>query len=147
MMLTGTWEQPIDPSGRLNLPPALHSLLADGLVVTRGFDACLQVFPQDAWRTLAGRVSALPIGGAAERNLRRMLFTAASTLHDEGDASVCLPQRLCAYAGITDHAVIVGMDTYLEIWASERWTALSSEITDDARSWSDAAIGLGGSAV
>ncbi|MEI7772050.1 MAG: division/cell wall cluster transcriptional repressor MraZ [Chloroflexales bacterium] len=146
-MLLGTWEQPIDPSGRLTLPSALRPLLTDGLVVTRGFDPCLQVFPQDSWKTLAGRVSALPLGGTAERRLRRLLFAAASALSDEGDHIVRLPQQLCAYAAIADHAVIVGMDTYLEIWAPERWNALDAEITGAAGSWPDSDIGLGGSAL
>ncbi len=146
-MLIGTWEQPINPSGRLKLPSELHALLTDGLVVTRGFEPCIQVFPQDSWRALAGRVSALPIGGAAERRLRRMIFAAANTLSDEGDGVVHLPIRLCAYAAIADRAVIVGMDTYLEIWTPERWKALTAEIEGTVGSWPDNDIKLGGSAI
>jgi MraZ protein len=147
MTLIGTWEQPIDPSGRLKLPAALHPLLADGLVVTRGFDPCLQIFPQSSWRALASRVSALPIGGAPERRLRRLLFAAASALSDEGDDVVQLPRQLCAYATIAERAVLVGMDTYLEIWAPERWEALTAEIEGAASSWPDSDIGLGSMAI
>jgi MraZ protein len=141
--LIGTWEQPIEPSGRMKLPAALHPLLTDGLVVTRGFDQCLQVFPQAAWRALAGRVSALPLGGAAERRLRRLLFAAASGLSDEGDDFVRLPRQLCVYAAIDGRAVIVGMDTYLEIWSPDRWGAVTAEIEAAAGSWPDSHIGLG----
>jgi MraZ protein len=147
MTLIGTWEQPIDPTGRLKLPAALHAILAEGLVVTRGFDPCLQVFPQGSWHDLAGRVSSLPIGGAVERGLRRLLFAAASTLRDEGDDIVHLPRQLCDYAAINERAVIVGMDTYLEIWAPERWEALTAEIERTAGSWPDSDIGLGRSAI
>ncbi|MEI8307321.1 MAG: division/cell wall cluster transcriptional repressor MraZ [Chloroflexales bacterium] len=147
MMLIGTWKHEIETPGCLRLPSALHALLADGLVVTRGFEPCLQVFPRDAWRALAGRVSALPISGAAERRLRRLLFSAACRLSDEGDGFVHLPPQLCSYAALTDHAVIIGMDTYLEIWAPERWTTLVAKMSGAVNGWPDTAIGMGDAAI
>lgn len=147
MTLIGTWEQPIDPSGRLKLPTPLRPLLAEGLVITRGFDPCLQIFPQDAWSALASRVRALPIAGAPERRLRRLLFAAAMTLRDEGDDVVHLPRQLCMYATIAERAMIVGLDSYLELWAPERWSSLTAELEGAAGSWPDRDTRLGSLAI
>jgi MraZ protein len=142
MMLVGTWEQPIDSSGLLNLPSALRPLLADGLIATRGFDLCLQLFPLASWRALATRVSTLPLGGSTEPSLRRLLFAAACALADEGNALVRLPRQLLDYAAITTRVVIVGLHSHLEIWTPDRWIALNAEITRAAGRWPDSALSL-----
>lgn len=141
-MLIGTWEQPIDSSGTLILPADLRPLLADGLVATRGFEPCLQLFPLSSWRVLATRVSTLSLGGTTERRLRRLLFATAYALSNQGDTLVHLPRQLLDYAVITTQVVLVGLHTHLEIWAAERWVAQNAEITRTAGHWPDSAISL-----
>jgi MraZ protein len=102
-----------------------RALVADGLTVTRGFDRCLQVFPADAWHTLARRVSDLPITPDAARAFRRLIFgTAADLAPDEGSA-LTLPRSLLTYAELASQAVLVGCDAYFEIWSPERWQAIN----------------------
>lgn len=141
-MLLGTWEQPVDQLGRLKLPAALHQPLAEGLVATRSFDPCIQLFPRAVWHGLADRVNRLPISGIAERRLRRLLFAAASELSDGGGATIALPEPLRAYAAITTSAVIVGTGTFLELWSPEHWATLNAELHRSAGNWPDGLSGL-----
>lgn len=136
-MLLGTWELTVDQLGYLKLPAALQPLLSEGLVATRSLDPCIQLLPHDVWAALAERVRLLPIGGAAERSLRRLIFGAACELRDQGEATVVLPQPLRAYAAITTSVVIVGSGTYLELWSPEHWAQLNSELMRAASSWPD----------
>lgn len=41
----GTHEHTIDEKGRLAIPARFRAELAGGMVVTRGFDRCLLIFP------------------------------------------------------------------------------------------------------
>lgn len=134
-MLLGTWEHPIDQSGSLKLPAALQALAAEGLVATRSFDRCIQLLPRASWATLAERVSTLPISGAIERRMRRLIFATACELRDQGDATIVLPASLRTYAAITSRVVIVGSGTYLELWSPEHWARLDNELLRAASSW------------
>lgn len=123
MLLIGTWRVRLD-AGRLTLPSSFHAAASDGLTVTRGLDRCLQAFPADAWNDLARRVGDLPLTADAARTLRRLLFGAAMDLPPSPDA-LQLPRALLAYAGISARAVLIGCDTYFEIWSPEALRAAS----------------------
>lgn len=125
MMLTGTWTVILDRKGRLPLPLPFRAIVTDGLIVTRGFDRCVQVFPADAWHTLARRVSNLPLTADAARSFRRLIFGAAVDLALDRSGSLTLPHALLTYAELTGHAVLIGCDTYFEIWSPERWQTVS----------------------
>jgi MraZ protein len=120
-MLIGTWSAALDADGRIALPPAFRRAAADGLIVTRSCERCLQVFPAVTWLPLAQRVSALPITLAAARTLRRSLFGAAVQLYPDDAGLLCLPDSLRAGAELAHHALWVGMYSYSELWAAERW--------------------------
>lgn len=125
MMLIGTWTVALDRGGRLALPPPFRAIVSDGMTVTRGFDRCLQVFPNDAWYTLARRVSDLPLTAADARSFRRLIFGAAADLALDRSGALTLPRSLLTYAELSGHAVLVGCDTYFEIWSPERWNLTS----------------------
>lgn len=121
MLLIGTWRASIE-AGRLTLPRTFHLAASDGLTITRGFDCCLQAFPPAVWQDLARRVGALPLTADAARTLRRLLFGAAVDLQPTLDTLV-IPRQLLAYAGIGATAVLVGCDTYFELWSPEAFRA------------------------
>jgi MraZ protein len=124
MLLIGTWRARLD-AGRLTLPHSFHRAASDGLTITRGLDRCLQAFPAAAWHDLARRVGDLPLTADAARMLRRLLFGAAVDLPSSPDA-LLIPRQLLAYAGIGAQAVLVGCDTYFEIWSPEALSAASA---------------------
>ena len=76
-MFLGEYEHSVDAKGRLAIPAKFRPQLDAGLVVTRGFERCLQVYPMVAWRILSERVSALSLGQPEARQLRRLLFSTA----------------------------------------------------------------------
>ncbi|CAG0988239.1 partial Transcriptional regulator MraZ, partial [Gammaproteobacteria bacterium] len=60
-MFLGEYTHALDDKGRLTLPAKYRAELATGLVVTRGIDKCLFVFPMTEWKTLSDKLSALPL--------------------------------------------------------------------------------------
>jgi MraZ protein len=133
-MFLGRFSHNLDTKGRLAIPAKFRGTLADGLVVTRGIDRCLSVYPLSAWQTLAERVSALSISDPDARQFKRMVFAEAMDEELDGQGRIVLPPELRRYAGIEREAVVVGMNTYIEIWDPARWEAMSAAAEDEGAS-------------
>ena len=122
-MFLGEYEHSIDIKGRIAVPAKFRSQLEGGLVVTRGFERCLQVYPMEQWQKLSERVSSLSIAPVEARQLRRLLFSSAFDTEVDKQGRIVLPAGLREYAGIGDNAVVAGMNTYFEIWSQNDWEA------------------------
>jgi MraZ protein len=133
-MFLGRFSHNLDAKGRLAIPAKFRGTLADGLVVTRGIDRCLSVYPLAAWQTLAERVSALSISDPDARQFKRMVFAEAMDEELDAQGRIVLPPELRRYAGIDREAVVVGMNTYIEIWDPARWEAMSLAAEDEGAS-------------
>jgi len=133
-MFLGRFSHNLDTKGRLAIPAKFRGTLADGLVVTRGIDRCLSAYPLSAWQTLAERVSALSISDPDARQFKRMVFAEAMDEELDGQGRIVLPPELRRYAGIAREAVVVGMNTYIEIWDPARWEAMSAAAEDEGAS-------------
>ncbi len=120
-MFLGEFEHVIDDKGRVAVPARFREDLGEGLVLTRGFEHCLQAFPRQVWQALAQRVSALSLGNEEARKLRRILFSNAAEVEVDRQGRILIPQNLREYAGLAEQVVIAGMDTYFELWSGERW--------------------------
>jgi MraZ protein len=133
-MFLGRFGHNLDAKGRLAIPAKFRGELAEGVVVTRGIDRCLSVYPLAAWQTLAEKVSALSISDPDARQFKRMVFAEAvdETLDTQG--RIVLPPELRRYASIDREAVVVGMNTYVEIWEPGRWESLSAAVEDEGAS-------------
>jgi MraZ protein len=131
-MFLGEYEHSVDVKGRLAVPAKFRTQLEGGLVVTRGFERCLQVYPMEQWQELSERVSSLPLGSPDTRQLRRLLFSSAFDTELDKQGRILLPSGLREHAGIGDTAVIAGMNTYFEIWSNTDWEAALAALDEDA---------------
>ncbi len=130
-MFLGEFEHSVDAKGRVAVPAKFRPQLEGGLVITFGFERCLQVYPMEAWQALSERVSNLSLGDADARRLRRLLFASAFDTELDRQGRILVPASLRAYAGIEEGAVIAGMNTYFEIWATDAWAATRAEIAEE----------------
>jgi len=141
-MFLGEYTHTIDEKGRLTIPAKFRGLLASGLVVTRGFDQNLMLFPLDGWQELAQRISERPLADEDLRMFRRRVFSGATDLQPDRQGRILLPPYLREFAGINGDVVIAGMFNYLELWSTEAWTTVRQTIDshDDVGRWEDLGI-------
>ena len=59
-MFLGTHSPRLDDKGRLFLPAKFRAELAEGLVITRGQDRCLYVYPTQEFTRVADAMRAAP---------------------------------------------------------------------------------------
>jgi MraZ protein len=127
-MFLGRFNHTLDDKGRLAIPARFRSDLGAGLVITRGTDRCLTVYPQSTFEALAAKLDALPLGDVNARNLRRAAFAAAEPAELDKQGRIILPERLRAYASLGSNVAIVGMNTFLELWDLATWETLEGEV-------------------
>lgn len=141
-MFLGEYTHTIDSKGRITIPAKFRNLLAAGLVVTRGFDQNLMLFPMDGWQELAERIAQRPLSDEDVRAFRRRVFSGAVDLVPDRQGRILLPPYLREFANIDGDVVIAGMFNYLELWGMEAWTAVRSDIESegDAARWEDLGI-------
>ncbi len=142
-MLLGEYEHSVDTKGRVAVPAKFRPQVESGLVVTRGFEQCLFVYPMEEWQRLSERVSALSMGQAEARQLRRLLFASAFDTELDKQGRILLPAALREYASIGESAVVAGMNTYFEIWSKEAWAAEQAGLAEDAETIAEAMATLG----
>jgi MraZ protein len=129
-MFLGEYEHSVDVKGRIAVPAKFRTQLEGGLVVTRGFERCLQVYPMEQWQVLSERVSSLSLAAVEARQLRRLLFSSAFDTEVDKQGRIVLPAGLREYAGIGEAAVVAGMNTYFEIWSDKDWEAAMDELDE-----------------
>lgn len=120
-MFLGEFVHTIDDKGRLTIPARFRADLAEGLVVTRGIDRCLVIYPLEEWKQLAEQVSALPMTDRRARAFRRLVFANASDAVPDKQGRVLIPPRLREYASLDSEAIVTGLNTYIEVWGPELW--------------------------
>ena len=120
-MFLGAFVHTIDGKGRLTIPAKFRDDLAAGLVVTRGIDRCLTIYPMEEWERLAEKVSALPMTDRRARAFRRLVFADAADVIPDKQGRVLIPPRLREYAGLDGQVVVTGLDTYIEAWNPDAW--------------------------
>jgi MraZ protein len=123
----GTHTPRLDEKGRLFLPAKYREDLAAGLVLTKGQERCLYVFPMAEFGRLTEAMRTAPVTGKGLRDFSRVLFASASDEVPDRQGRVTIPPGLRDYAGLRRDCVVVGANTRLEIWDAEAWTGYLAE--------------------
>ncbi len=122
-MFLGTHAPRLDDKGRLILPAKYREELADGLVLTKGQDGCLYVFPAGEFGRITEALRTAPVTAKAVRDYSRVLFASASDEELDRQGRITIPPGLREYAGLDRDCVVIGANTRLEIWAASAWAS------------------------
>jgi MraZ protein len=125
----GQYSHTVDTKGRTFIPAKYRDELGDTFVVTRGTAKCLTVYPMAEWEAYTAKIAGLPQAQAAK--LRRFVFSNASDVSPDSQGRIMLTAGLRSYAGIEKNVVIIGLGSYIEIWAEDAWNAENEETSAD----------------
>ncbi len=127
-MFFGTHTPRLDDKGRIVLPAKFRDELSEGLVVTRGQDRCLYVWPRAEFQQISARMSqAQAVSDKRARNFSRMLYSGASDEVPDKQGRVTLPPSLREYARLTRECVVIGNGDRVEIWDAAAWEEFAHE--------------------
>ena len=132
-MLLGEYDHTLDDKNRLTLPAKFRAALANGVVLTRGLDTCLEAYPVDDWQQLVeSRLAGLNPLSHETRVLERFYYTGAVESVPDKQGRVMLPSSLLEHAKLDREVVVVGMRDRLEIWDRAAWRAQLKEVMGSA---------------
>ena len=137
-MFLGTHTPRLDEKGRLILPAKYRDELAPGLVLTKGQERCLYVFPLTEFDRVTEALRA-PVTTKAVRDYSRVFFASASDETPDRQGRITVPAALREYAGLQRDCVVIGANTRLEIWDAQAWTTYLDHQED---AFSDASEGV-----
>jgi MraZ protein len=126
-MFLGTHAPRLDDKGRLFLPAKFRDELLEGLVITRGQERCLYVWPMAEFVNLTEQMAQTPVTNKRVRDFMRMMFAGASDETPDKQGRVTIPPLLRGYAGLTRDCIVIGAMNRLEIWDAQSWTDYSNQ--------------------
>ncbi len=126
-MLLGTHTPRIDDKGRVVLPAKFRDTLSDGVVLTKGQDRCVVLWPAEEFAKYADRLNEASRANAAVRSYLRVLFSSAFDDKPDKQGRISVPGALRDYADLDRDVVIAGNGATAEIWNEPSWTNYLSE--------------------
>ena len=141
-MITGEFRCSLDEKGRLLIPAKMRTeVLGNVVILTRGVENCLWLFPPEEWKTfsenLVGSTSLLQ---AQSRLIQRRLIAPAQETEIDKAGRIVIPQTLRDYADLKKECLILGLKKYIEVWAE---SAYQSYLEENEARFKEAAEELG----
>jgi len=130
-MFIGEYSHSIDPKKRLALPSKFRKDLGNKVVITRGLDKCLFVYPLKTWKELAEKLGTLPMGESATRSFVRLMLAGAVDADVDSQGRVLLPEYLKEYATLDRSVTIAGLFNRLEIWDEKKWNTYRTKAEEN----------------
>jgi len=120
-MFLGRYHHNLDKKGRLTIPVRFREALQEGAYLVQGFDRNLMVLTPPVFERIYHRVNALSMTDPVARQLKRLIFSAASPVEVDGAGRILIPPYLREAVALNGEAVVVGVGDYFEIWPPQDW--------------------------
>ena len=138
LMFMGEYHHTIDDKGRLTIPSKLREELGDKIVITKGLDGCLFLYPIREFKSITEKYKELPNTKDA-RNYLRFFLSGAMEIEFDKQGRINISQPLIKFASLVKDCVIIGVNERLEIWSSDKFDKF---LEDNEDSISDIAENL-----
>jgi MraZ protein len=126
----GTHTPRLDEKGRLFLPAKYRDELAGGLILTKGQERCVYVFPLAEFERITEALRTAPVTAKGLRDYSRVFFASASDEVPDKQGRITIPPALREYAALNRDCVVIGANTRLEIWDSQAWASYLDQQED-----------------
>jgi MraZ protein len=120
-MFLGEFEHAVDDRGRVAIPSRFRPALSDGLVIAKGIERCLVIWPIDDWRAFTQELGGMSHMAGDARRLQRFFLAGAADSTTDRLGRVLIPATLRAYAQLAEQAVIIGVGNRVEVWSPSNW--------------------------
>lgn len=136
-MFIGEYRHTFDAKNRISLPSKFRKELGGSVIVTRGLDKCLFVYPRAAWKKEAEMLAKHSTGSAAGRGLSRLMLAGASEADVDSAGRILVPDYLKSFADLGIKAVVAGVSERVELWDEKAWTTYTRQIEKNADAFAE----------
>lgn len=117
---TSEFECKLDAKGRLVLPSRIKAQLPeDGaleLVMRKGFEPCLILYPMVEFKKVFSKISGLNEFNEEYRKLQRNFLSGVVTVELDTNGRFLIPKNMLLYANLDKDVVLVGTGNKVEVW-------------------------------
>ena len=117
---TSEFESKLDTKGRLVLPARIKAQLPSGegdeLVIRRGFELCLILYPMVEFKKVFSKISGLSEFNEEYRKLQRNFFSGTATVELDANGRFVIPKNMLNYAQLEKDLILIGMGNKVEVW-------------------------------
>ena len=131
-MLIGEYLHTLDSKKRLSLPTKFKREVGRKVVITRGLDQCLFMFPQKTWTSIAQKLQQLPFGQSDTRGMSRFILSGAVETEVDGAGRILIPEYLREFADLRSRVILAGVSDRVEIWNDKTWEEYKRRIEKSA---------------
>ena len=125
----GQFQTTMDTKGRFALPAKLRNvtdlegnpLLEGNLVLTKGLEGCLSLYPELEWKDIQGKLSTLSFTQKNFRYFSRRFYSTAATVTPDRNGRILIPAHLIKEASLKKNLTVIGVNRTIEIWHPERF--------------------------
>lgn len=142
-MFLGEFQHILDEKGRIALPTRFRRDIGREIVVTKGLDSCLWVYPHAEWQVLAEKLARLSVSKSQHRSFVRLMLAGAMDVRVDGQGRVNIPQYLISFAKLAKEVVITGLYNRLEVWDKQKWDSYKRQMEKDSTKVADSLSELG----
>jgi MraZ protein len=125
----GRYQTTMDDKGRFALPARLRAvngpdgtpLLKGTLVLTKGLEGCLSLYPEAEWAEVQRRFSSLNFTQKDFRFFSRRFYSSAGAVKPDRSGRILVPSHLVKEARLSKELLVIGVNRWLEIWDPQRY--------------------------
>lgn len=127
--LLGQYSTSMDEKGRFAIPAKLRSVtdpenkpyLEGELVLTKGLEGCLTLYPEAKWAEIQDRLATLNFTKKDFRFFGRRFYASASTVVPDKNGRILIPSHLITEASLKKEIQVIGVFDYIELWNPDRY--------------------------
>jgi len=120
-MFIGEYKHTIDSKKRLALPAKFRKELGKTVIITRGLDDCLIIYPEREWKVMSDKLGKLPASQLEARDFARIMLSGAVDVRLDKLGRILIPDYLRNFASLKKNTTILGLYNRIEIWDEKRW--------------------------
>lgn len=135
-MFIGRYYHTLEANNRVSLPKTFRDIETDW-IITRGLDGGLFGFPQTEFENQLRELTQRTFTVKQNRDFIRLMTNDAYATSVDNNGRVQLPEYLTTLAGLEKQVVVVGSNTWIEIWNVERYHHYLDELSAQAEAISE----------
>lgn len=120
-MFMGEYRHNIDAKGRLTLPSKFREKYEGNVIVTKGFEGCLNIYTLPEWETFYQKLLIIPTNKKQARTFIRIIASKATECEIDKMGRINIPQSLRSEAHLDKAVVIIGTLNHVEVWDEAAW--------------------------
>lgn len=145
VQLLGEFDCKLDTKGRMMVPSNLKKQLPnveqEGLVINRGFEKHLVIYPRKVWEGIVEELSKLNQYEKKTREFIRFFTRGATELTLDASGRVNLPKSLLEFAGIDGEVILSCQFDKIELWSKTAYDNLLDSEPEDFANLAEEVMG------